>query len=141
MKVQIYGLKELSSYQFVVILARYKDAWIFCKHKERRTWEVPGGHIEANEKPLDAAKRELREETGALEFTIKPIFDYSVSMETALSKGMAFYAEVSELGKLPPDFEMEKIALFTKIPQKLTYPQVQPLLIEHWHKLKLIGKI
>ena len=40
------------------------------------TWEIPGGHIEPGESPEEAARRELFEETGAAEFTIRPIFDY-----------------------------------------------------------------
>jgi 8-oxo-dGTP pyrophosphatase MutT (NUDIX family) len=33
-------------------------------HKKLRMWLQPGGHIEANETPLDAALREVFEETG-----------------------------------------------------------------------------
>jgi 8-oxo-dGTP diphosphatase len=53
---------------------------------------------------------------------------------------MVFYADVSKLGKLP-DFEMEKIAFFKEVPQKLTYPEIVPILVEHFNKLKLTGKI
>ena len=40
------------------------------------TWETQGGHIEAGEQPLDAAKRELFEESGAVDFDIQPLCDY-----------------------------------------------------------------
>ena len=33
-------------YTRVVLVSRYKNKWVFCKHKERNTWEIPGGHIE-----------------------------------------------------------------------------------------------
>ena len=46
---------------------------IFCKHRERDTYEVPGGHRESGEDILSIAKRELMEETGAIDFTIKLI--------------------------------------------------------------------
>ena len=50
--------------RFAVIAARYRDQWVFCRHKERDTWEIPGGHREAGESIDSAAMRELREETG-----------------------------------------------------------------------------
>lgn len=49
----------------VVIVSEYKGKWIFCKQKNKDTWELPGGKIEKEETPLAAAKRELYEETGA----------------------------------------------------------------------------
>ena len=45
---------------------RSNGKWVFCKHKERDTYEVPGGHREAGENILETAKRELQEETGAI---------------------------------------------------------------------------
>ncbi len=29
--------------KFAVIIARSGDKWIFCKHRDRDTWEAPGG--------------------------------------------------------------------------------------------------
>lgn len=51
---------------------------MFCKHKERDTYECPGGHREPNENIDDTAKRELWEETGAACFDLQPICAYSV---------------------------------------------------------------
>ncbi len=50
---------------YVVMCAMYKSKWIFVRHKDRETWEVPGGHIEIGETPDEAACRELYEEAGA----------------------------------------------------------------------------
>ena len=49
--------------QFAVIIAKTNGKWVFCKHRERDTYEVPGGRREAGETILETAKRELREET------------------------------------------------------------------------------
>ena len=34
---------------YVVIGARENDKWIFVRHRERQSWELPAGHIEKNE--------------------------------------------------------------------------------------------
>lgn len=100
----------------VVLMCNYKGKWIFCKHKERDTWEIPGGHIEDGETWLEAAKRELYEETGATKFEIKPICLYAIS-----KYGILCYATIEELIDLP-ESEIEKIAFFDNLPKNLTYP-------------------
>lgn len=32
--------------KFAVIISKTNGKWVFCKHKERDTYEVPGGHRE-----------------------------------------------------------------------------------------------
>lgn len=54
--------------KFAVIISKTDGKWVFCKHKERDTYEVPGGHREIGENVLETAKRELKEETGAIDF-------------------------------------------------------------------------
>ena len=50
--------------KYAVIAARYEGKWVFCRHRERDTWEIPGGHREPGEDIADTARRELWEETG-----------------------------------------------------------------------------
>ena len=114
--------------KFAVIVSKYKGKWIFCKHEDRNTWEVPGGHREDKENILDTAKRELYEETGAKKYTLTPICIYSVKNDTE-SFGMLYFADVEELNDLP-ETEIERIALFDDLPNQLTYPHIQPKLMD-----------
>lgn len=77
-EVKFYDELEDRLLKFAVIIAKTDRKWVFCKHKERETWEVPGGHREHGENIIDTAKRELYEETGALEYSIKSVCAYSV---------------------------------------------------------------
>ena len=88
-KVQFYEDNTIddNKLEFAVILAKYQNKWIYCKHKERDTWEIPGGHREKNEEILNTAKRELKEETGAQDFTIIPIAIYSVTVNNKTNYG------------------------------------------------------
>ena len=52
--------------KFAVIISKTDNKWVFCKHKERETYEIPGGHREPGESILETAKRELQEETEQL---------------------------------------------------------------------------
>ena len=70
MNVNFYKKVDDDKLKFVVIVSRYQNKWIFCKHKQRDTYEIPGGHREAGETILEAAKRELYEETGAIKFQL-----------------------------------------------------------------------
>lgn len=130
MKCQIYELNCLKKYKYVVVIARYNDKWVLCRHRDRDTWETAGGHIEPNETSLDAAKRELYEETGAMSFDIKPVFDYWAGDEDSEANGMVFYAEIKELGELP-ESEMAEIKLFEKLPSNLTYIDITPKLYKY----------
>ena len=103
MEVKFYKLGEISDekYKFAVVSAAYKGKWIFVRHKDRQTWEIPGGRREEDEDINVTAARELFEETGAVDYEIKPVCDYSVTIDGVTSYGRLFYAEVIEIGELP----------------------------------------
>ena len=144
LEVKFYDREQVedSLLKFAVIISKSNGKWVFCKHKERDTYEVPGGHREAGESILETAGRELQEETGAVNFTITPICVYSVTGKTRLNEtgeesyGLLCFAEITEFsGKL--ESEMEQILLTSELPVHWTYPLIQPKLLEkysQWEK-------
>ena len=135
LEVKFYDNVPDELLKFAVIISKTAGKWIFCKHKERDTYEVPGGRRELGENIFDTAKRELREETGAVEFEIKPVCVYSVKGKTrvnvnveAESFGMLFIADVFSFEELHS--EIEKILITDTLVEDWTYPLIQPKLIE-----------
>ncbi len=132
-KVNFYETVKDDLLRFAVIVSKYKGKWVFCMHRQRNTYECPGGRREENENILDTAKRELWEETGASKYSIHPICVYSVVREDNESFGMLYFAEIQEFDKLPA-YEIAKVELFDHLPTEWTYPQIQPFLLEQVKK-------
>ena len=88
---------------------------------------------------LETAKRELQEETGAVDFRIEPICVYSVKGKTRVNEniddetfGMLFIADINSFEELHS--EIEKILISDKLVENWTYPLIQPILIEEAKK-------
>ena len=114
--------------KFAVIAARYENQWVFCRHKERSTWEIPGGHREDGETIDEAAKRELWEETGAVEAEIRPVAVYGVTRDGVTTYGKLYFATIAKMEKLSESSEIGEVGFFDAIPTELTYPEIQPAL-------------
>ena len=138
MEVKFYDKVDDALLKFAVIIAKSQGKWVFCKHKERNTYEIPGGHRENGESIEDAARRELCEETGAIKFDIKPLCVYSVTGKNRVNEqgnetfGMLFFADIREF-ETELHSEMEQIALFSELPtDNWTYPLIQPVLAKKY---------
>ncbi len=133
MKCLTYPIQTLKDYRYTVILSFYQGKIMLSKHKLRDTYETQGGKIEPGETPLEGAKRELFEESGAIDFDIVPVCDYWYGNEDTgiRGNGMVFEANIKKLGALP-ESEMEKIEFFNELPENLTYPLITPVLFQYW---------
>ncbi|MCL2218061.1 MAG: NUDIX domain-containing protein [Defluviitaleaceae bacterium] len=128
--VRIAPLGTMDDYTYTVIFCRFEGRWLYCRHRERDVFETAGGRIEPGEDILASAKRELYEETGSIEYTIAPAFDYIVKRNGDESYGQAFFAEIRKLSQMP-DFEMAEVLAFDTIPDKMRFPEILPVLFRN----------
>lgn len=142
-EVKFYEKIDDKLLKFAVIISKSQGKWVYVKHKERDTFEVPGGHRETGETILNTAKRELYEETGAIDYKLTPICVYSVTRKVTGEKktvetfGMLFYADIYRFEKQLHS-EIELVKLFDNIPQNQTYPQIQPFLIQEFERRNIL---
>ena len=141
LEVNFYDTVDDELLKFAVTISQSNGKWVMCKHKERDTYEVPGGHREEGEDILETAKRELQEETGAVKFDIEQLCVYSVTGKNSINEngeetfGLLCFAEIREFsGEL--HCEMEKVVLMDELPENWTYPLIQPKLIEKYLQIQ-----
>lgn len=134
LEVKFYDHADDTLLKFAVIISKTDGKWVFCKHRERDTYEVPGGHREAGEDILTTARRELREETGAVDFVIRPVCVYSVKGKSEAAGnideetfGMLFAADIASFEEIHS--EIEKILITDHLVENWTYPLIHPKLI------------
>lgn len=132
MTSKTYPVGFLKQYKYVVVLSEYEGKILLSRHKRRSTWETQGGHVEAGETPMEAAKRELYEESGAVDFDIFPLCDYWAGDKGTdnWANGMVFRAVIHKLGPIP-ESEMAEVKPFEALPENLTYPAITPVLFQY----------
>jgi len=113
---------------YVVIAARYGDGWLFVRHRRRGGWELPAGHPDHGEDSVQAAARELQEETGAVDFVMEPLSYYFVETREEKQYGRLFLAEVERLGDITDSAEIEGVKVFRRRPRSLSLPEVMSFL-------------
>ena len=140
LEVNFYDKVADELLKYAVIIAKTNGKWVFCKHRKRDTYEVPGGHREPGETIFETAKRELIEETGAIDFTLSPVCVYSVKGKTHTddtidteSFGMLYISDIFSFENQLHN-EIEKLLITDTLVENWTYPLIQPKLIKEAHR-------
>jgi 8-oxo-dGTP diphosphatase len=127
--------------QYVSVFARKNQKWLICHERESGYWTCPGGKIEHGETPIQAASRELWEETGSVAVALTPLFIYCIKSDYGLSYGVQYFTLVESVSVLPK-FEMDQIDFVIELPlDNFEYPMVHSSLEKEITKLLERGVI
>ncbi|MBC1373933.1 nucleoside triphosphatase YtkD [Listeria sp. FSL L7-0091] len=99
-KVTIYFEKQQKNPDDVLIIPKIDGSWLFTEHKIRGL-EFPGGKGEPGETSIEAARRELMEETGAVSDTFDFVADYLVESKERIFTKRVYIAKVVSIMEQP----------------------------------------
>ncbi|WP_174614105.1 RNA deprotection pyrophosphohydrolase [Virgibacillus ihumii] len=102
----------------VWVICKYKGRWLLTRHKDRGL-EFPGGKVEPGESALDAAIREVMEETGGTVRKIRYIAQYFVAGKAGHVIKNVYYADIGELTERETYYETDGPFLLKSIPDNV----------------------
>ncbi len=112
----------------VVIITKYKGKWVYCKHRERTTYELPSAVRGKGETIEETARRALYEQTGAKNFELIPVGVYETEAN-GKKYGMLYFSDIITIGPKPAN-EIARICYLDEHPAQQTYPQLHPRLVD-----------
>lgn len=138
-EVHFYDNVSDSKLKFAVIISKSDSKWVLCKHWGRNDLEIPGGMREDGETIVETARRELYEETGAIQFDIEKQFVYSTKSSNHYNGeeafGMVFFAQIYKF-ETNLHFEIEKVLFLDSFPENMAYSSVQPEILKEFFRRK-----
>lgn len=146
-KVVPFGSVTDNELEYSVVAARHNKHWVCVRLKGREDWCFPGGGREAGESMEENARRELYEETGALDFNIYPLGLYGVDHRRLVdgeerherySWGGLYGAEIRSFDPIPDEFEIAERRDFNTFPlENARFPHIMPGMME-WLKENMV---
>lgn len=122
----IYGTVHFKNLAIAILpLDHEGNTWLVGQHRfplRQYSWEIPEGGAPQGESPLEAAKRELREETGLTATSWEKILEMHLSNSVTDERAIAFIARGLTEGPSDPE-GTEDISL-KKVPFDLVYQDV-----------------
>lgn len=100
----------------VFVICSYEGKWLLTRHP-KRGFEFPGGKVEENETPVQAAMREVNEETGGIVDEIVPLGEYRVENGLFPIIKAVFYADVKALQDKTDYMETDGPILLERLPE------------------------
>ncbi len=135
----IYGVVEFENSAIgVVALDEHGDIYLVGQHRyplDIYFWEIPEGGCPSGEKQIDAAKRELKEETGLEAKNWVDLGPVALSNSVSNETGRLYLARDLILGPAAPD-PTEKLAV-----KKISFEKAYNMAMtgEIWDSLSVIG--
>lgn len=113
----------------VWVICKHNNKWLLTKHKERGL-EFPGGKVEEGETAIQAAIREVMEETGGEVKQIDYIGQYFVLGKSDTVIKNVYVAEINKLIKQDTYYETDGPVLLEKVPSNVKYNQTYSFIMK-----------
>lgn len=100
---------------WALTVVRHEDGrYLLLFNPQRNQWECPGGGIEPGEKPEDAARREVQEETGqnVENLRCRGVFKVYLQAADRYEYAALYTGTVGQIVPLTPNEESERIMLW-----------------------------
>lgn len=97
-----------------LVIPKYQGKTLMIFNRWREEWELPGGKIEDDETPHDAAVRELAEETGQIVESVDYVgwMKFRLKPDDRLELGVLYTCILNELQSFKPNDEASKIGFW-----------------------------
>ena len=102
----IYGTVHFKNRAVGVVPYQGGKIWLVGQYRyvlESYSWEIPEGGCPAGEDRLEAAKRELKEETGITAGSYQALLEMDLSNSVSDEDGIVYLATDLEIGESDPD--------------------------------------